>query len=217
MQYQTNGDSEGITAISMYKRAWEILKRSFPDLLFIVILMIIFQLPGLSIQETDEILNIWSTLYSILIAGPVSFVLYYAVLQVVRGERFRVEAALNMLRSNYLNIMLASLLYGAIIFVGLILFIIPGIIFAVRLAFVPYLVTDKNMEPLEAVKTSWDKTGPYAWQIFFLGLLAIVIIAAGVVLLVVGVIVSLMWISAASALLYHLVDRKNTMVIDNMR
>ena len=93
----------------------------------------------------------------------------------------------------------------AIITFGLVLLIVPGIIFACKLAFTPYLVVDRKMEVIEAVKESWRMTGGHAWKVFFIGLLAIPIFILGLICLVVGVIISIMWITLAFASLYHAV------------
>lgn len=62
------------------------------------------------------------------------------------------------------------------------------------------------MKAVEAVKESWRMTGGYSWRIFLMVLLAIPIIIAGLICLVVGVIVSMMWLALALATLYHSVS-----------
>ncbi len=198
-----------ITAVGTYSKAWEILKKFFPDLLLIVILMAIFQLPAAATNEDNAGYGIFTFFYWLLIMGPINYGLAYGSLQVVRRNRFKIEPAFNVLKNNYPNIILANLLQSIIIGIGIVLLLVPGIIFAVRLAFVPYLVTEKSMEATEAIKTSWHMTGPYAWRIFFMGLLAILIAIGGLILLGVGIIVSVMWISAAFAMLYHLVRKES--------
>ena len=84
--------------------------------------------------------------------------------------------------------------------------IIPGIIFACKLAFTPYLVVDRKMEVIEAVKESWRMTDGHAWTVFLIGLLAIPICIAGLICFGVGIIVSLMWIRLTFASLYHAVS-----------
>ena len=84
--------------------------------------------------------------------------------------------------------------------------IIPGIIFACKLAFVPYLVMDKNLDPVEAVKESWRMTKGYGWTIFAMGFVSIFIVLGGLLLLLLGIIPAAMWISSAFASLYHAVD-----------
>ena len=70
---------------------------------------------------------------------------------------------------NYLNVVLANLLVSAIIAIGLIFLVVPGVILACRLAFVRYLVMDKKLEPVEAVEASWRMTRGHANSIFFMG------------------------------------------------
>ena len=107
--------------------------------------------------------------------------------------------------NNYWNAVLASLLVSIIIGIGLILLIVPGIIFACKLAFTPYLVVDRKMAVIEAIQESWRMTGGHAWKIFLIGLLAIPILIAGLICFGVGVIISIMWITLAFASLYHAV------------
>ena len=43
--------------------------------------------------------------------------------------------------------------------------LIPGVFFAVRTSFAPYLVVDKNLGPIEALKESNEMVTGYSWQI----------------------------------------------------
>jgi hypothetical protein len=52
-------------------------------------------------------------------------------------------------------------------------------------------------------------TRGYGWQIFLMGFLAIFIVIGGLIALFVGVFISLMWISAAFAAIYHAVEMKD--------
>jgi uncharacterized membrane protein len=95
---------------------------------------------------------------------------------------------------------------SVIVVIGFILLIVPGIIFACKLAFTPYLVVDRKMEVIEAIKASWRMTNGHAWKVFLIGLLAIPIFIAGIICFGVGVIISIMWITMAFASLYHAVS-----------
>ena len=92
---------------------------------------------------------------------------------------------------------------------GLVFLIVPGIIFACKLVFVPYLVLDKNLDAIEAVKQSWKMTSGYAGTVFLIGLISIPIFIVGLICLGVGVVISLMWITSAMAYLYHRVSMIN--------
>ena len=109
-------------------------------------------------------------------------------------------------RHNYMNIILANLLTFAIIGIGIVFLIIPGIIIACRLAFVPYLVMDKNLDPVAAVEKSWEMTLGHGWKIFGIALMAIPVFIAGILCLIVGAIFAIIWIKAAFAAIYHAVD-----------
>jgi membrane-anchored glycerophosphoryl diester phosphodiesterase (GDPDase) len=86
--------------------------------------------------------------------------------------------------------------------------LVPGFIFACRLAFVNYLIIDEKMEALQALKTSWAMTKGHGWTIWWMALLAILIVIAGFIVLFFGVFISALWISSAFAVLYYSVYLK---------
>ncbi len=106
-------------------------------------------------------------------------------------------------RKNYLNIVLANLLLTALIGIGLLFLIVPGIILACRLAFTSYLVMDRGLDPIQAAEESWRLTRGHGWTIFLMGLVAFFIYIAGLICFAVGVFVSDMWIKSSYATLYH--------------
>jgi len=106
-------------------------------------------------------------------------------------------------RKNYLNIVLANLLLTALIGIGIVCLIVPGIIIACRLAFTPYLVMDRNLDPIRAAEESWRLTRGHGWTIFLMGFISIFIYIAGFICFLVGVLVSDMWVKSSFAALYH--------------
>ncbi len=102
-----------------------------------------------------------------------------------------------------LNYALASILYGLITILGFILLIIPGIIFTTRLQFYSYLIVEKNMKPIEALKKSWQITKSNTWQLFLFGILLGLIILAGALALVVGLFIAIPTTMIASAYVYR--------------
>ena len=71
----------------------------------------------------------------------------------------------------------------AILGIGFLLFIVPGLIFGCRLAFVPYLVMDKGLDPVAAIEKSWFMTRGHGWQIFGMYVLSILMFFCGLFLL----------------------------------
>ena len=98
---------------------------------------------------------------------------------------------------------LASIASGFIVFVGFILLILPGIIFAERLQFATYLIVDKNLGPIEALKTSWKLTHGNTWNLFFFGLLLGLINILGVLCLVVGLFITVPLGMVATTFVYR--------------
>lgn len=194
-----------------YHHGWKILKDHFTNLLVVTIIyMVVQSLSGFagrndnaSFSEASISFLIW-----LLIGGPVVFSSMWVYLKASRGDEYEIKDAFACFSANYFEVMLANFLVTVIIVVGFVFLIIPGIIFAVKLVFVPYLVMDKEMKAMDAIKLSWKMTGGYFWQIFLVGFLAVFIVIAGLVLLIIGIFPAVLWINTAMASLYMAVDEK---------
>jgi len=195
---------------SAYGNGWRQLWKYFLELFLIGIIGFIIGLPSAIGRNVDEVsagavlLGIVLFAYGVLIEGPVEYGVNFAYLKAARGDKLEIKDMFEAFH-NYWNAVLASLLVFVIIGIGLILLIVPGIIFACKLVFTPYLVVDRKMAVIEAIKESWRMTGGHAWKVFLIGLLAIPIFIAGLICFGVGVIISVMWITLAFASLYHAV------------
>jgi hypothetical protein len=143
-----------------------------------------------------------SGLYQVLVGGPIFYGSAYAWLKAVSGTKPQVDDLFVPFRRNYLACVLSQILLWIILVIGFILLIVPGIILAVRLSFVPFLVVDEGRGPVEAIMESWKRTAGYGLTIFFTGLLGIVIVLVGLVLLIVGSIPATILVYLAYASLY---------------
>jgi len=211
----TNASFEPLVG-DCYGHGWKVIWKNFLELFLIGLIMVLFSIPinGFALLAGENFLynNVTlfilpTLLYGLLVLAPMSWGVYYAFLKAVRGEKVEIRDMFAFTR-NYANVVLAYLLMNFIIGIGLVILIIPGIIFACKLAFVPYLVIDKNMTAMDALKTSWSMTEGYAMNIFLIGLLAIFISIGGMIVFFVGVIIAAMWIYAALASMFYAVDSK---------
>lgn len=84
----------------------------------------------------------------------------------------------------------AEILATLVIAAGFILLIVPGVIAAMGLGFVPFLVIDRGTWPIDSLKESWRITKGHKWQLFLLVLVLVALNFVGVLLLVVGVFVT---------------------------
>jgi len=194
---------------SSYKNGWRQLWKYFLELFLIGIVGVIIALPSAIGRVPDgagvAILGILGFVYGILILGPIEYGVSFANLKAARGDKLEIKNMFEAFR-NYWNAVLANVLVGVIVVIGFMLLIVPGIIFACKLVFTPYLVVDRKMEVIEAVKESWRMTSGHAWKVFGMGLLAILIGIAGLICFGVGIIIAIMWIRVAFASLYHAVS-----------
>ena len=199
-----------------YSIGWKVIKIYFVELLVISIVYMLLSGPiGIVQVKVDSFewflvpLVMFGIAYGIFVAGPISYGTKWVFLKAVRGERIEVRDMFVIFQKNYWNVVIAKIVVGVIVGLGIVMLLVPGIIFACRLAFVPYLVVDKEMDVMDALRVSWDMTRGHGWQIFLMGFLAFWVVIAGLICLFVGVFISAMWISSAFAAMYHSVELKD--------
>jgi hypothetical protein len=199
-----------------YSIGWKVIWVYFVELLVVGIVYAVLTGPTSVFRwNADQFewflipLAFFGMIYGLFVAGPISYGANWVFLKAVRGERIEIVDIFAVFKRNYWNAVVANIVVAVIVIIGIIMLIIPGIIFACRLAFVPYLVVDRQMDVMDALRVSWDMTRGYGWQIFFIGFLAFFIVILGLIFLFVGVFISIMWISAAFAAMYHAVELTN--------
>jgi hypothetical protein len=155
-----------------------------------------------------------AVLYALLVAPVFKYGGDMMFVQAVRKIKPDFELLVKGFMENYLGLVLANLLVLALVIIGLFALVIPGIIIAVRLIFVSYIVMDKKLDPIEAVELSWKLTRGHGWKIFFMGIVSFFIIIFGLMLFIVGVFPAFIWVSGAFASLYESVLREKEPVPD---
>jgi hypothetical protein len=197
------------TVGGVYSHGWNILKADFWTLLLIgfVAWLLTFVI-GSALGRASGGSQFLSFVYQLLVGSPIGFGAAYAWLRAVRGTRPEVGDLFMPFQRCYVSAVIAGLLTEIIIAVGFILLIVPGIILAVRLSFVAFLVVDEGRGPVEALSESWRRTSGYSWTILGAALLAILIVIVGLILLVVGSIPATMLVYLAFASLYAAVTAR---------
>jgi uncharacterized membrane protein len=76
------------------------------------------------------------------------------------------------------RLLIATFLYFILVVLGLIAFIIPGIIFMVRFYFINWLILDKKLGVIPAFKESWSLTRGHTWPLFIFVLCTMLLAAA---------------------------------------
>lgn len=97
---------------------------------------------------------------------------------------------------------LASICYGLAVFGGMILLIVPGIMFGIMLQMYGYLVVDQKMGPINSLKWSREITRGSRWQLFLFGLMLALFNLAGLLCLIIGLFFTLPASAIAIAYIY---------------
>ena len=103
----------------------------------------------------------------------------------------------------FFNYLIGSILYWLIIMVGLILLIIPGIIWAIQFQYYSYLIIDRGLGPIDALKKSSEITKGVKWDLFVLSIVLGVINLLGLICLVVGLFATIPTTMVAIAFVYR--------------
>jgi uncharacterized membrane protein len=202
------------TVSGVFGHSWEIMKRNLPELLLVILIQMLLSIPfGFRHRFYDMdfagpfTTGLFSFIYSLLVLVPVGYGTSWVFLKAVRGDSFRVQDIF-FAYQQFGNVLLANILVCLIVIAGFIMLIVPGIIFACRLAFVPYLVMDERMEAAEAIRKSWEMTRGYSWTIFLTGFTSIFVFLGGLICFIVGIFPAMIWISLAFACIYWVASKK---------
>lgn len=213
MELINNDKKPEATISGSYGYGWQQMKKHFLYFFLILLIIGIAESPASMASESEldnsaiiVVLQIISAAYALLLLPVFTYGGDLLYLRGIRNEEIDFSELFVGFREKYVHIVLANLLKFAIIGMGFVLLIVPGIILACRLVFVSFLVMDKGLEPIAAVEKSWEMTKGHGWKIFGLGLLAIPVFIAGLLCFIVGAFVAVMWISAAFTSLYHAID-----------
>jgi len=146
---------------------------------------------------------IWGTNVLAWLLGAVFGVgLIKIILKIEENKKASMDEFFSLTTNQFLDYLVTSLLLAVITIVGFILLIIPGIIFSLKYQFALYLILDKKMKPLEAIKKSGEITKGYLWPLFQLWLASIVIVAIGALLVGVGLLVAVPIVVLAQTYVY---------------
>jgi len=91
----------------------------------------------------------------------------------------------------FLKFAAGYILYGLLVAAGIVLFVVPGLIFMVKYQYVIYYIADKNTDIGEAFKKSSAITSGIKWELFVFLILLWLINVAGVMCFFVGLLVSI--------------------------
>ena len=186
--------------------AWKLVQSNFavwiPSVLLTLVVMYAITLPlnfGLNAlvfgswigPKTQTVANFLTSMAMGMIPGLITNVftagLLYMGVKVARNETIGIGDIFGGFRQ-FLNVVVGMFLMTLIFYVGFALFIIPGIFLSGALCFVPLLILDRNMSPIEAISASYETLKQHAFQMFGLVFIAGLLSALGFCLCGFGVL-----------------------------
>ncbi len=192
-----------------------VFSSAFWRLLSVILLVGLIQAPANLVNALQDpqnpvpAISLAVSIYGFVLSTPIAVAGSWIFLKAVRQNQYSIFDLFTIFQRNYDQLLLANFLVGIVLLIGTLLLIIPGIIIGVRLSFVSYLVVDHRMTAIDAITASWNMTRGHFWTIFLMGLIAFVMILLGVLVFFVGVFISVLWISAAYAVLYQSIAVKH--------
>ena len=114
---------------------------------------------------------------------------------------------------SYVNYLLATIITGVSVIVGLVLLIVPGVFIALMFSMVKFLVIDRNMKPIDAIKESMRITQGSRLEILLLILSVIGINIVGIVFMGAGLLISIPVTMFAFVSAYRTLEQKAGAVI----
>jgi len=141
-------------------------------------------------------------LLGILVVGPLRMGFTYVSLLIIREQPYSLRNMLQGFKNNYAAVVLAPLLTALLVMAGFVVFILPGLYLITRLIYVNFLVMDKNMGAVDALKESWRMSKGQSWKILCMMLWSVCIFILGVLCLFIGIFPASVVIALAFARLY---------------
>lgn len=103
----------------------------------------------------------------------------------------------------FFKYLFGTLLYALIVLGGLILLLIPGVMWGIKFQYAPYLIIDKSMGPVAALKKSAQITKGAKWELFAFQLLLLIINLLGFLSLIIGIFATIPTTIVAYAFVYR--------------
>jgi hypothetical protein len=183
--------------MSCYARSWALLKGDFWPMIGVSFLVLIcFGILGGAERQGLYFIGV---IFNQILAGG----LYFYFLLKLRGKPATVGDAFAGFTKAFLTLIVVGILFSVFVTLGVFCLILPGIYLAVAYTFASILAVDKGLGFWESMETSRQVITRNWWRVFGLLLLAIVILAFGVLALGVGVFVAVPLVVGAIAYAYE--------------
>jgi len=115
-----------------------------------------------------------------IISELIGIFLYGMIIKIAADSKKRISLGrtAKFVAGKYLRLLVAHIVFGALILIGYIAFIVPGIFLTIKLMFYQYSIIIDNKSVTDSLKKSWNVTKKNWWRVFALMLIISIISAA---------------------------------------
>jgi uncharacterized membrane protein len=196
------------SATNIIGQAWEVWKKhivfTWMVLGVMVAISVVFSI--LNPKGDSAIISILSSLVSLFFElGAIAL-----LLKLVRTDT---EGDIKEIASQsaiYVQSLIATIVFGVMLFVGLLLLIIPGIYVAMRFMFLPYVLVDQKLGWKEALKEASRLSEGNRLNLFGFVILLAIMNVVGALLLLVGLLVTAPVSYIAMTMMYEYLKKEKS-------
>lgn len=158
------------------------------------------------VQNKYGFANFLSSIITNILSVIVGMGIIRAILDFLDGKQISFKTAFSQ-TDKIIKGAVASFIFGIVVAIGIVLLIVPGIYIATRYGFFLHAIVDKNCSIMDSFKYSSDLTRDNKMNVFVLFLLSILVIIAGALAILVGLLwaypTTLVAMSIAYCCLHH--------------
>jgi len=155
---------------------------------------------GGDLSAAGQLTSLLMSLITTVIGYVVCAGIIRGTLDITEGRKFDIAHAFGQL--DYGKVIITSVLVGVLTTIGLVLFVLPGILVAFFTTFALYFVVDNGTAPMESVKASFALVKDHLGDVFLLFLASIAAVIVGALACLVGLLVAVPVVTIAWAYAY---------------
>ena len=152
-------------------------------------------------KDAGFVAFIISLLYSLIVGSAIELGWLNVVLSLADAKKVKISDFL-FFNKGTLNYIVATIISSILVFLGLLLFIIPGIYIGLRLSMFRLLIVDKKLGIFESLSTSWKITEKQTLNLFVISFIFGIINLYGLLTFGIGLLITAPLTSIAIVYVY---------------
>ena len=189
--------------------AFLITKRHFQAVIvWILLFLIISAIPIVLIPYIKTEYATYANLLASFIRIIMTMMILKISIHICRFQKIS-KTQVTGIATKFFSYLLSSIIYALIVIIGLLLCIIPGVIWAIKFQFAPILLLDSHVTIKNAFIKSSEITRPFLKELLFFGLFIMLVNLGGLLFFGIGLFVSIPLTIITYVYIYNYIFQKN--------